>query len=113
MGVVRRAVHKKTKQQVVVKGTQISIAYQREYDALLALQGHPNIVKLIGISKGELSWFIVTEFVEAGDLGKLLSDPKIDLNWELIFLMVLDICNGMTFYFFGVLFILTYFNILF
>src|SRR5687768_9994093 len=43
----------------------------REIEALTQLS-HPNIVQLLGMAWTEDSLFLVTEFVEGGDLHKLL-----------------------------------------
>jgi len=54
---------------------------QREINVLQGIR-HPNVVQFIGLARHpELGIHIVTELVKAGDLRKLLKDPKNKLSW--------------------------------
>jgi serine/threonine protein kinase len=54
---------------------------QREVTSLKALR-HPNIVEFIGLCKHQSGLYMVTEFVDGGDLRYLLKHKEIDLPWQ-------------------------------
>eukprot|EP01088_Endostelium_zonatum_P008736 TRINITY_DN21893_c0_g1_i1.p1 TRINITY_DN21893_c0_g1~~TRINITY_DN21893_c0_g1_i1.p1 ORF type:complete len:540 (-),score=115.33 TRINITY_DN21893_c0_g1_i1:34-1653(-) len=70
--------------------------FEREMATLIQLS-HPNIVQLIGICI-TTDMFIVTEFIEGGNLRKNLSARKsIAMSWELRLSLGIQVCLGMTY----------------
>jgi LIM domain kinase 1 len=55
---------------------------EREMDTLTQLN-HPNIVQLIGLCIGLDDLYIVTEFVNGGNLRAKLDDKSLVLDWKL------------------------------
>lgn len=60
----------------------MDIYYQREM-ATLKEMDHPNVLKLLGLSKHNDNLFIITEFVEGGDLRRHLKNKTLKLSWGL------------------------------
>jgi len=66
----------------------------REVKALKAVD-HPNIIHYIGICDHISGLYIVTEFVDGGDLRKLLKDSSKDISWQTRVSISTGICNAM------------------
>jgi len=65
---------------------------------VLALRGirHENVVRFIGICrKSDEEIYIVTEFINGGDLRKYIFDPAKRLSWKIILRMILDVSQAM------------------
>jgi len=54
----------------------MKIYLQRELNVLKQIR-HPNIVQFLGLSKTDEGLYLITEFVERGDLCRLLYDPRV------------------------------------
>lgn len=68
----------------------------REIDALTQL-AHPNIVQLLGMAITSDTIFIVTDYVEGGDLHSKLIDPAWKFNWKRRVCFLLDITRAMVY----------------
>ncbi len=60
----------------------MDIYYQREMATLKEMR-HPNVVKLMGLCKHNNTLFIITEFIEGGDLRRHLKNKELRLSWSL------------------------------
>lgn len=60
----------------------MDIYYQREMATLKELQ-HPNVLKLLGLCKHGNNLFIITEFIEGGDLRRHLKNKALRMSWSL------------------------------
>lgn len=78
-----------------LSGTQLQIAFCREVEALSKLSGHPNILKLIGITSCQRPWRIVTELCEGGSLFELLHDTRAPLTWSQRCKIGLDVASAL------------------
>jgi serine/threonine protein kinase len=58
---------------------------------------HPNIVQFMGYGMRGQSVYIVTEFIDGGDLHLLLKTLSIDLPWQLRIAMAADVARAMAF----------------
>ena len=83
------------KQLYEVDNTEMEKYFARELDALTRLN-HPYIVQLLGMARTTDHIFIVTEFVENGDLHSKLIDPAWEFNWKRRVSMSREF--GLTFY---------------
>lgn len=70
--------------------------FEREIDALTQLS-HPYIVQLLGMAITADAIYIVTEYVETGDLHSKLIDPAHEFNWKRKLTFLKDICRAMIF----------------
>ena len=68
--------------------------FEREVDALVKLR-HPFIVQLIGICLTEENIYIVTDYVEGGDLHKKLIDPGWAINWKRRMVILINVASAM------------------
>lgn len=76
---------------------------EREISSLAQLK-HPNVVQFLGIAssgsigQGDLAeFFIVTEFMDGGDLGAKLKDPSYGLNWKMCLSILRDLARSMVY----------------
>ncbi len=69
---------------------------KRELHALMELR-HPNIVQFMGYGVQAQTVFIVTEFIDGGDLHLLLKTLSIELPWHLRIAMAADVARAMCF----------------
>jgi serine/threonine protein kinase len=60
----------------------MDIYYQREMATLKEMR-HPNVLKLMGLCKHNNTLFIITEFIEGGDLRRHLKNKELRLSWSL------------------------------
>lgn len=60
----------------------MDIYYQREMATLKDLQ-HPNVLQLLGLCKHQNTLFIITEYIEGGDLRRHLKNKSLKLSWLL------------------------------
>eukprot|EP00004_Rigifila_ramosa_P013332 TRINITY_DN2942_c0_g1_i1.p1 TRINITY_DN2942_c0_g1~~TRINITY_DN2942_c0_g1_i1.p1 ORF type:complete len:622 (+),score=130.48 TRINITY_DN2942_c0_g1_i1:54-1868(+) len=69
----------------------------REIHALKSVS-HPNIMRFIGFSRGtDGAFYIVSEYVEGGDLRRHLKNPSLVLSWELRTQMALDVARALAY----------------
>lgn len=77
----------------------MKIYLQRELNVLKQIR-HPNIVQFLGLSKTHDGLFLVTEFVERGDLCRLLYDrrgvPELDA-WSLRLRILIAAAQGLAY----------------
>eukprot|EP00005_Dracoamoeba_jomungandri_P005534 CAMPEP_0174260794 /NCGR_PEP_ID=MMETSP0439-20130205/10559_1 /TAXON_ID=0 /ORGANISM="Stereomyxa ramosa, Strain Chinc5" /LENGTH=291 /DNA_ID=CAMNT_0015345123 /DNA_START=47 /DNA_END=922 /DNA_ORIENTATION=- len=69
---------------------------EREMDTLTRLN-HPNVVQLIGLCIGADDLFIVTEFVEGGNLRSKLKDESVEMSWPLKVGILRDVALAMNY----------------
>eukprot|EP01087_Luapelamoeba_hula_P018719 TRINITY_DN607_c0_g2_i1.p1 TRINITY_DN607_c0_g2~~TRINITY_DN607_c0_g2_i1.p1 ORF type:complete len:342 (-),score=88.31 TRINITY_DN607_c0_g2_i1:148-1173(-) len=69
---------------------------EREMDTLTQLN-HPNIVQLMGLCIGLEDLYIVTEFVNGGNLNQKLVDRTVELDWKLRVALLRDFALAMSF----------------
>jgi len=69
---------------------------EREMDTLTAIH-HPNIVQLMGICIESDDVYIITEFINGGDLHKRLLDSSVKLGWPEKISYCRDIALAMTY----------------
>lgn len=69
---------------------------EREMDTLTGIH-HPNIVQLMGLCIETNDMFIVTEYVSGGDLRSKLKDKSVEMDWNLITRLALDIALAMNY----------------
>lgn len=60
----------------------MDIYYQREMATLKELK-HVNVLQLLGLCKHESTLFIITEYIEGGDLRRHLKNKSLKLSWLL------------------------------
>lgn len=70
--------------------------FVREAALMLNLR-HPNVVALMGISRDEDTFSIITEFLERGSLDDILHNASIIIEPEHVRLFALDAAKGMTY----------------
>jgi len=78
---------------------EMKIYLQREFNVLKQIR-HPNIVQFLGLSKTKEGLYIVTEYVERGDLCRLLYDHKRqkELNsWHLRLKIMVEAAQSLSF----------------
>lgn len=68
--------------------------FEREIDTLVQLK-HPNIVQLLGLAIEADNIYIVTEFVDNGDLQKKIIDPGWVINWKRRVAILRDVARAM------------------
>ena|SRR3990167_3941883 len=66
----------------------------REIQTLKEIQ-HPNIVEYLGVCKHTSGLYIVTEFINGGDLRRVLKATNTDLPWRYRIQLAINICSGM------------------
>jgi len=99
-GVVHRAIHKKTKQNVAVKIMSKSKMEKADLELLfreieiLKLCNHPNIIRLIDIFENRTTIFIVMEFLDGGDLFLYLERKKFNLSENRASELILSLVNA-------------------
>lgn len=59
---------------------------------------HPNIVQYMGMSKTDEDIFIVTEYLNGGDLYDKLRDKKIVIPWKLKVNLAIETCRAVCFF---------------
>lgn len=69
---------------------------EREVNVLKGMR-HPNIVQFIGIAVHEGALFIITEYVDNGNLRKFLKDTKISMPWAMRVTLANDIACAMAY----------------
>ena len=74
----------------------MDIYYQREMATLKELH-HPNVVQLLGLCKHNETLFIITEFVEGGDLRRHLKNKNLKLTWALRVKIATDCAAAMAY----------------
>lgn len=74
----------------------MGLYYQREMATLKELQ-HPNVLKLLGLCKHEDTLYIITEFVEGGDLRRHLKNHSLKLSWHLRVRIAKDCADAMAY----------------
>lgn len=99
MGIVYRAHDRVTDQLVAIKqlkgnvGPDQLVRFQREGDALRQLN-HPNIVHLIDTIHTAGHHYLVMEYVNAGDLGRLIASGTLTI--EAILRLAIDLADALT-----------------
>jgi len=68
----------------------------REMATLKGLR-HPNIVQLLGLCKDSSGIYIVTEYINGGDLKQKLKNPKIVMPWKLRIRIAIDVAYAMNY----------------
>ncbi len=74
----------------------MDIYYQREMATLKEMR-HPNVVKLMGLCKHNNTLFIITEFIEGGDLRRHLKNKDLKLSWSLRVRIARDAASAMAY----------------
>ena len=75
---------------------------------------HPNIVQYMGICQNGRDIYLVTEYVEGGDLFDKLRDMKLNLSWKKRVELALETCQAVLILFYYLLFIIIiYYYLLF
>jgi len=69
---------------------------EREMDTLTCLN-HPNIVQLMGLCIGMEDMYIITEFINGGDLRSKLKDKNIEMDWKVRIGILRDIALAMNY----------------
>ena len=68
--------------------------YLKNEVALLKDMSHPNLLLFIGVTDYQKHYYIVTEYLPAGDLRRLLSDKTSPLGWKLRLNIARGIIDG-------------------
>lgn len=68
---------------------------EREMQTLIQLS-HPNIIQLIGLCV-TTDVFLITEFVEGGNLASTLADPRVKLPWDLKLTLCIQACRALVY----------------
>jgi serine/threonine protein kinase len=79
---------------IAVKDDKELVLIRREI-SLLRECDHGNIVELIGVSKKDEELLLVTEFVDRGELYKVLLDESIEIDWPLRLKIAQDVASGL------------------
>lgn len=79
---------------IAVKDDKELVLIRREI-SLLRECDHSNIVELIGVSKRDEELLLVTEFVDRGELYKVLLDESIEIDWPLRLKVAQDVASGL------------------
>ncbi len=74
----------------------LGIYYQREMATLKELH-HPNVLQLLGLCKHDDTLYIITEFVEGGDLRRHLKNKDLKLSWQLRVRIAADCADAMAY----------------
>eukprot|EP01114_Cavostelium_apophysatum_P020921 TRINITY_DN7154_c0_g1_i2.p1 TRINITY_DN7154_c0_g1~~TRINITY_DN7154_c0_g1_i2.p1 ORF type:complete len:150 (+),score=12.76 TRINITY_DN7154_c0_g1_i2:203-652(+) len=74
--------------------TQRTLA--REVAVLQSLR-HPNIIYFLGLAEKRKQLYLVTEYVDGGNLGRILSNLSIELPWTLRSKIILDVASAMAY----------------
>ena len=69
---------------------------QREIETLRGIH-HEHIVEFLGVCEHQSGLYIVTEFVNGGDLRKILKDESLKISWETRILLATHICSSIAF----------------
>ncbi|XP_037427600.1 MDIS1-interacting receptor like kinase 2-like [Triticum dicoccoides] len=74
------------------------LIFNREIEALVQIR-HRNIVKLFGYCSSSQGRFLISEYMERGDLGKTLKDNEkaIELDWRRRLHIVLDVIHALSY----------------
>lgn len=81
------------KQLLDVGDEQMHKYLHREIETLRNIH-HENIVEFLGVCEHHSGLYIVTEFVNGGDLRKILKNPAINISWEDRVLLATQICSA-------------------
>lgn len=79
---------------ILVKDDKELVLIRREI-SLLRECDHPNIVELLGVSKEGDALLLVTEFVDRGELYKVLLDESVEMDWPLRLKVAQDVASGL------------------
>jgi len=60
----------------------MDLYFQREMATLKDLK-HPNVLQLLGLCKHQDTLFIITEYIEGGDLRRHLKNKELKMTWNL------------------------------
>ena len=60
---------------------------------------HPNIVQYMGLCKHNQDIYVVTEFVEGGDLFDKLRDLRVNLSWKKRVELAIETCKAVILFF--------------
>merc|ERR1712137_198201 len=64
---------------------------------LLKTMRHPSIVQYMGMSKTEDNIFIVTEYVNGGDLYDKLRDSSVNISWKIRVRLAVETCQAVAY----------------
>jgi serine/threonine protein kinase len=79
---------------IAVKDDKELVLIRREI-SLLRECDHGNIVELIGVSKKDEALLLVTEFLDRGELYKVLLDESVEIDWPLRLKVAQDVASGL------------------
>jgi len=80
----------------IVANTALIEEFNREVKLLRSLM-HPNILQFMGSCHITPDICLITEYMPRGDLYKIIHDPAVRLDWELIKRFAVDIGKGMNY----------------
>lgn len=76
----------------------LDLYFEREMSILGQLK-HKNVVRLLGLSREitreEMNYFMITEFIGGGDLRKKLKTKSVVIDWPLKMRILIDIAEGL------------------
>jgi len=65
--------------------------------SLLKTMRHPNIVQFMGMSKTDEDVYIITEYVNGGDLYDKLRDKNVEMSWKLRVSLAIETCRAIAY----------------
>jgi serine/threonine protein kinase len=103
MGTVYKGVDTRTKQPIAIKHLKPEIValepgiverFRREGEALRRLN-HPNIVKVMGMSKTDTGYYLILEYVGGGSLADLLRTP-VELSLKRVLTIAVELADALS-----------------
>ena len=75
----------------------IQIEIRRQVNILKILKNSYHIIRYFGVAQEGSKFFLITEWMECGNLREYYTNFKNNMNWETKIRFALDICRGVTY----------------
>ena len=73
------------------------VEIRRQVNILKELKRSDNIIRFIGVAQEDSKYYLVTEWMELGNLYEYYTRFRNNINWEIKLKMALDICRGIAY----------------
>ncbi len=76
---------------------QSQIEIRRQVNILKELKNSENIIRFFGVAQENSRYYLVTEWMEHGNLREYYTRFRDNMNWETKIRIALDICRGVAY----------------
>ena len=70
---------------------------RRQVNILKELKRSDNIIRFFGVALEDSKYYLVTEWIEHGNLYEYYTRFRNNINWDIKFKMALDVCRGIAY----------------